>query len=110
MYARQEGPIGTIEAGEALTAKRFIDAGGLHTVDLPALGVTLYNVDSGDQCQYQMYGEPVVEAGGTITAKDLVKSDANGKAVSAGTTWDIKVCGLAVHSAVDGGFLRVKLL
>ena len=110
MYARQEGPIGTIEAGEALTAKRFIDCAGKHTVDIRPLGVTLFAVDSGDQCQFQMTGIVVVEAGGTITALDLVKADANGKAVSAGTTWDIKVCGTAINSAVSGGFLSIKLL
>lgn len=110
MYGRQEGPIGTIEAGEALSAKRFIDFEGKHTIDIQAIGVTLFAVDSGDQCQYQMYGEPVVEAGGTITAGDLVKADADGKAVSAGTTWDIKVVGVALNSAVAAGFLNVKLL
>ena len=111
MKARQTGPMITIAAGEALTARRFVDFSGKHTVDKPAIGVTIFDVDSGDQAQLQSTGIAVVESGGAITAGDLVKSDADGKAVSAGTTWDVKVCGVAIDAATDAGeFIQVKLL
>lgn len=111
MKAYQVGPIITIKAGEALSARRFVDSGGLHTVDKPAIGVTLFAVDNGDQAQLQATGIAVVEAGGGITAGNLVKSDADGKAVDAGTTWDVKVCGVALDTAGGAGeFIQVKLL
>lgn len=111
MKARQTGDMITITAGEALTKRRFVDFEGKHTVDKPAIGVTIFDVDSGDQAQLQGQGIAVVESGGGITAGDLVKSDANGKAVTAGTTWDVKVCGVALDTASGAGeFIQVKLL
>lgn len=111
MKAYQTGPILTIQAGEALTARRFVDFEGKHSADKPALGATIFDVDSGDQASVQAVGIAVLESGGGITAGDLVKSDADGKAVSAGTTWDIKVCGFALDSAAGAGqFINVKLL
>ena len=111
MKTSQEGPFITITAGEALTKHRFVDYAGKHTVDLPSIGVTKFDVDSGDQASLDAGAVVVVEAGGAITAGDLVKSDASGKAVSAGTTFDIKVCGIAISAATaDGDFIDVKRL
>lgn len=113
MNAYQEGPIGSITAGEALTKERFVDFEGKHTVDLKCIGVTLFDADSAAQASILMNGIANVEAGGTITAGNHVSSDADGKAVALtiDNVNDIpKNNGVAMDSAVDGGFLRVKLL
>ena len=111
MKASQKGINVSIKAGEALTKYRFVDFSGKHTADKPAIGATIFDVDEGDQATLQSRGVAVLEAGGAITAGNLVKSDANGKAVNAGTTWDVKVCGLAIDQAYyDGDFIGVKLL
>jgi len=114
MKSYQEGPIGTIEAGEALTKRRFVDFEGKHTVDVKCVGVSLFDTDSGDQASILMNGIAVVEAGGTITAGNHVSSDANGKAVALtiDNVNDIpKNNGVALDAATAAGeFIRVKLL
>ena len=110
MKTYQEGPLITIEAGEALTKKRFVDFEGKHTADKKAIGVTLFDTDSGDPATLQASGIVVVEAGGTITAGDLVSSDSDGKAVSLtlSAVADVaKICGVALDSVSSGEFLNV---
>lgn len=106
----------TIEAGENLTKKRFVDFEGKHTVNKKALGVAMDDTTSGDQCSLACGGIVVVEAGGSITAGNLVESDADGKAVALTLTTNtaanlatdlVKICGLAMDSASSGEFLRV---
>jgi hypothetical protein len=112
MKAREYGPVVTLEAGEALTANRFVDFAGKHTVDKRAIGVCLFATDSGDQASIQCTGIAVVEAGGSITAGNLVSSDADGKAVALtiSAVADVpKQCGVALDDASSGEFLRVKL-
>lgn len=109
MEAYQLGPIVSIAATEAITAKCFVAYNGTHTVDLPAVGVALFATDSGDQISVQCSGIAVVLLGGTVAAGALVKSDANGAAVSAGTTVDVKVCGLALDGGDAGAYIRVFL-
>ena len=112
MKSYQLGPKITIVAGEALTKRRFVDNAGKHTVDLAAIGVTIFDVDSGDPGLIQGGGIAVVEAAGAITVgtHTFVTSDASGKAVGT-TTFDGKVCGIPIDSSTaDGDFIRVKLL
>ena len=112
MKTRQEGPIISLTAGEDLTAKRFVDFEGKHTVDKKAVGVVIYDTDSGDEATVQCAGIAVVEAGGTITAGDLVSSDADGKAVSLtlSAVSDVaKICGIALDDASNGDYINVKL-
>lgn len=114
MKSYQLGPLGTIEAGEALTKHRFVDFEGKHTVDVKCSGVSLFDVSSGDQATIQMSGIAVVESGGTITAGNHVSSDANGKAVALtiDNVDDIpKNNGVALDAATAAGeFIRVRLI
>lgn len=113
MKTYQEGPIVTITAGEALTKNRFVDFEGKHTADKKAIGVTLFDVDSGDDASIQASGICAVEAGGAITAGSLVSSDADGKAVALtlSALADVeKICGIALDAAsADGDYINVAL-
>lgn len=113
MKSYQEGPIITIAAGEAITKNRFVDFAGKHTVDLMAVGVALFDTDSGDPISVLGSGVAVVESGGAVTAGNLVSSDANGKAVALtlSTAADAgKICGVAIDTASGAGeFIRVRL-
>ena len=112
MKSRQGGDVITMVAGEALTKNRFVDFEGKHTVDLAALGVTLFDADSGETASVQVSGIAVVEAGGSITAGNWVKSDANGKALAntLSAVADVaKICGTALDDGSDGTYIRVKL-
>jgi len=113
MKSYQLGPKCTLTAAEAITANRFVAANGTHTVDIKAVGVALFDTANGDPISLQTEGFPVVEAGGTISAGNIVSMDADGKAVA--LTYDnvndfIKACGIAIDAATDGTFLRVKLI
>lgn len=120
MKTTEYGPVVSITAGEALTKKRFVDFAGKHTVDLPAIGVTIDDCDSGDEASVQITGIAVVEAGGQITAGNWVSSDADGKAVALTIVYDNstnlaaslnKKCGIALDDASGAGvFIRVMLI
>jgi len=114
MKSYQEGPIGSITAGEALTKRRFVDFEGKHTIDIKCIGVTLFDADSAAQASILMNGIAVVEAGGAVTAGNHVSSDADGKAVALtiDNVNDIpKNNGVALDAATaDGDIIRVKLL
>lgn len=109
----------SIEAGEALTAKRFVDFEGKHTVDKRCIGVTIDDCDNGGMASVVGSGIAVVEAGNGITAGDHVKSDADGKALTLTYPTDtaanlaaaiVKFCGIALDTASGAGvFIRVKL-
>jgi len=111
----QLGPLCTIVAGEALTKRRFVDATVKHTVDIPAVGVNLFDTDSGDPATIQTEGIAVVEAAGAITVgtHHFVSMDANGKAVAltlSSVADVVKICGTPLSSATtDGDFILVKL-
>lgn len=113
--AYQLGPICTVGATEALTKRRFVDATGKHTADVPAIGVTLFDTDSGDNATVQTEGIAVVEAAGAITAgtHHFVSQDANGKAVALAISAAadvVKICGTPLTSATtDGDLILVKL-
>jgi len=110
MKAYQLGPVVSIAATEAISANKFVAYNGTHTVDLPAVGVALFATDSGDQISVQCSGIATVLSGGVIAAGALVKSDANGAAITATTTVDVKVCGLALDAATASGeYIRVFL-
>lgn len=119
MKGVQYGPVISITAGEALTQRRFIDFEGKHTVDLPAIGVTLDDVDSSGEASIQCSGIALVESGGAITAGNLVSQDASGRAVALTLATDsaanlaasiVKICGVALDTTTDAGqFLRVAL-
>lgn len=109
----------SITASEALTKYRFVDATGAHTADKKAIGVTKFDVDSGDVIPFQNEadngGIVVVEAGGAITAgtHTFVSSDASGRAVALtlSAVSDVaKICGQPIDSATAAGeFIRVKI-
>ncbi len=113
MKSYQFGPKVTLTAAAAITKRRFVSAAGQHEANKNAVGVALFDTDSGDPVTLQASGIAVVEAGGAITAGDLVASDANGKAVSLtlSAVGDVaKICGVAIDGATAAGeFIRVKL-
>jgi len=113
MRTRNVGPYLTVLATEALTKNRFVDVAGAHTVDKKPLGVAVFDADSGDEATVQATGIAVVEAGGAISAGDLVSSDANGKAVSltlSAATDAGKIAGVAMSaSSADGDIINVKI-
>ena len=113
MKARNQGPMLSVVATEALTKNRFVDPLGAHTADKKPLGVAIFDADSGGEATIQGAGIAVVEAGGAITAGNLVSSDADGKAValtlSAATDAE-KIAGVAIDAAsADGDIITVKL-
>ena len=115
MKTSQNSFIITLAAGEALTKKRFVDATGKHTADVPAIGATTDDVDSGNRASIDTGPVIVVEAAGVITVgtHHFVKSDANGKAVAhsiSGHADFVKVAGTPLDtSAADGDMIRVRL-
>ncbi len=98
----------TIEAGEALTAKRIVDSVGKHTAAKEALGVCLHDTDSGSIASIGRAPIEVVEAGGTCTLQGPLKTDANGRVVDQGGSGII--VGYAMQAASDAGtFIQVNM-
>lgn len=64
---------------------------------------------TGDPIDVYMSQAPSVECGGTINAGQYVVSDADGRAVAATTGTGVNVAGVALRSAVAGGFIPVLL-
>lgn len=104
----------TIVATEALTAKRFVDYAGAHTADGKIVGVAIFDTASGSPATVQHKGIAVVTSAGSVTAGDLVKSDANGKAaaLTLSAVGDVpKMAGVAMDTgSIDGDLIRVKLI
>lgn len=112
MKSYQLGPIITIEAGEAITANCFVDNQGKHTVDERAVGVALFDTDSGDQISVQVAGVAMVVAGGAVTVgtHPYVSMDASGRAV-ASSDLDKTCCGIPLDSSTTAGdLIRVRLI
>ena len=98
----------TIEATEAITAKRFVTPDGKHTAGEPALGVALFDTDSGDQISVACGPCEIVEAGDEITAAGEVEADASGRAITKATG---ESCGYTPDiTAAAGEFIRVYRL
>lgn len=114
MKSYQLGPIITVEAAEAITAKRLVTYDGKHTATTENLGVALFDTDSGDQISVQSAGIAVVEAGGSVSAGDHIQSDADGKAVTNAVDSDAKIAydsGIALDAASESGdYIRIKIL
>lgn len=111
---RQEvgAPI-TVVATEALTKNRFVDYAGAHTADGKVAGVALFDTDSGSAATVQYAGIATVTSAGSVSAGNLVKSDANGKAaaLTLSAVGDVaKIAGVAMDAgATDGDLIRVLL-
>lgn len=110
MKARQiagEQNVITWTATEAITARRLVDYAGAHTAALAALGVAMFNTDSGDEISIGVAPIEVVESGAAITAGAAVETDSSGRVVtkSAGVT-----VGRALDTATDAGqFIRLRM-
>jgi len=109
MKARQvlgENDVLTLTAGEAITAFRLVDTEGKHTVKVEAVGVALFDTDSGSVISVGAAPIEVVEAGGTCTAGGGLSSDADGKVVNYSSS------GIIVGYALDtasSGYIRMLL-
>lgn len=73
-----------------------------------AVGVSLRNAEAGEAFPVALDGIVEVQAGGSFSAGDFVKSDANGKAVAAeaGDTAN----GIALEDGSDGATVPVKIV
>lgn len=88
-------PSRIIKLSDANTVTQGAAADGIHLFgvahesvkDAPGLtGASTYHAESGDPVQYYGAGEVcLVEAGASLTAPQLCKADANGKAIAATT-------------------------
>jgi len=111
MKARQvcgEDDVVTIVAAEAITAYRLVDVTGKHTIVREAVGVALFDTDSGSNISVGVAPIEVVEAGGTVTAGGGVKTDASGRVVNQGGSGII--VGYALDAAtVAGTYIRMLL-
>lgn len=109
MKARETGGtenVITVVAGEAITAKRLVDFEGKHSAALSAVGVALFDTDSGDNISVGCAPIEVVESGAAITAGAALESDSSGRAVT-------KSSGVTVGRAMDaatgaGEFIRMR--
>ena len=90
-----------VTAAAVITAKYFVTAAGAVCGDgAKALGVSLFNTDTGNEISVVTLGTAIVIAGAGITVGDDVASDAAGKAVTA-ATGDV-VLGRALETAAAG--------
>lgn len=97
----------TVTATEALTAKRFVTHDGKHTNITRCLGVSLYDCDNAGEASVAVGGTAIVILGATLTVGAAVTSDANGKAVAAGTD---PICGHLLTGGNDGDEAIVHLV
>jgi len=111
MKARQpmgEDDVVTIVATEAITAYRMVDATGAHTAAHEAVGVALYDTDSGSNISVGVAKIECVEAGGTCTAGGGLKTDSSGRVVNQGGSGII--VGYALDAATTAGtYIRMLL-
>ena len=77
----------TVTQADAAAEDELLGVAAESTKDAPGLtGASANHAESGDPVQYYGPGEfCLVEAGAAITAPDLCKSDANGRAIAATT-------------------------
>lgn len=108
-----KGHILNFTAENAVPAFRFAKAGTaeghvkLATADAVVLGVSMDVASAeGRPCDVQLDGIALVECGGSVSFGAAVKSDANGKAVTASATPGFAT---ALESGASGDIIRVKL-
>ena len=86
---------GSVLAAANLTAKYFIGMdGNVCGASAKALGVSLYDCDSGEMASIVKCGEALVLSGGAVSVGDPVAADSAGKAVS--------VAALSATNALSG--------
>jgi hypothetical protein len=83
-------------SGSATRRAEYIDSSGKHAI----AGEPAKFHDDTEECW--------LEAGGTITVGDRLKSDANGKGVTTTTDKD-KYGAIALQSGASGDYIRVKV-
>ena len=100
----------TIQAGEDLTAYRFVTYDGKHTVDEMPIGVAIHDCASGNQASIAHGGVLVVYTAGTFNAGVYVKMDADGCAVENAAA-DIanlkKGSYMSMDAGTTGNYIRV---
>jgi len=99
----------SVTAASDIPKARFVGFnGGLCAANTKALGVSEADTKQGQQMPVIVYGIALIESGGAVNVGDAVTSDANGKAVPAGTN---PVNGYALDAASGAGeIIRVKLV
>lgn len=98
--------IESVKANEDLIEHRFIGFNGKHcAAGAKAFGVVDVSTEKEQFAPAAVFGILLVEAGGTIALGDPIASDANGKAVKAGTS-DL-INGYACDAGVAGNVIRV---
>lgn len=98
--------IQSIKAGTDLEQHRFIGFDGNYcAAGVKAYGVSDVPTEKGQLVPVAIFGNLLIEVGGTIAAGDAVTSDANGKAVKAQA--DDEVNGFALDSGVVGQEIRI---
>jgi hypothetical protein len=109
----------TMLAGEDLSSSQFhfctLEADGY--VDLAdSAGEQVFGVilsqeadAEGDAVTVAIRGRVSVEAGGSITAGDMIYTNAAGEAVNSGGTATDKPCAFALEDGVDGQVIAVEL-
>ena len=98
--------IQSVKAAADLEQHRFVGFDGNYcTAGANAYGVSDVTTEKGQLAPVAIFGNLLVEAGGTITAGDAVASDANGKAVKAAD--DAIVNGYALDSGASGDEIRI---
>ena len=103
---RGENDTVTMVAGEAITAYCLVNALGYHEAEDEAVGVALFDTDSGSVISVGAAPIEVVEAGGTCTAGGGLSSDSSGKVVNYSSS------GIIVGYAIDtasSGYIRMLL-
>lgn len=95
-------------ASAAVFGQRFVGFDGAPAgLNGLAKGVALHDANVGEDYPCDVLGETVVEAGGPVSALDLLSADADSRAVAGGT----KPCARALESATASGeLIRILLL
>lgn len=100
----------TMVATAAITACRFVTAGGTVTVaDANSCGVSRSAAAIGENFAYDAGGTTIVESGAAVTVNASVKSDSTGRAIDWATS-GVKL-GQALQAATAAGqFIEVRLM
>lgn len=100
-----------LTAAAAIEAYRFVNIGANGGKTAGAgegiIGVTDLAAKAGERFDAMVGGIAEVQLGGTVTANDQLKSDANGKAVVGAST--DRIGGIALESGVSGDVIQVLL-
>lgn len=118
MGANIRGAVGSILATGAIPPKRFVGlTGAVCGAGAKAIGVSINDTASAEQCAVAMDGIELVQSGaGGVAVGDYVKSDATGRAVTSaavasGAAIGIGTLGVALDAASGADeFIRIKLL